>query len=116
MHGIEDSLDRLPTCGFFCEGHTDPSNYAYHTTALDYFGTDGPVGVTQRDGEPPVVSLFEMDNPQADFSPMRARQVAYQMLLAADVAERAAMPTVTESVTRMLAEVLAAAGHPAGAQ
>lgn len=100
-------FERLPHCPFFCNGHVDESSTHTHTTDLDYFAENGPVTVTQVDGAPPVVSLVELPSPQADFSPMRARQVAYQMLLAADIADRAASATETSTITRLLGEALA---------
>lgn len=104
---MSDMFERLPNCPFFCEGHVDPSVYRFHSTALDYFGTDGPVAVTQLGGGVPAVSLVDLDHPQADFTVTEARLLAYQLLLAADIAERAATPSVTETVTQMLAAALA---------
>lgn len=109
-------FEQLPSCPFFCQGHADPSTYNMHSTDLDYFGEDGPVGVTQTDGAAPVVSLFDLPAPQVDFSPAEARQVAYQMLLTADIAERAALSTPTAAATRALGEALAAREHMAGAR
>jgi len=105
---MSDMFERLPSCPFFCEGHVDPSVYRFHTTTLDYFGTDGPVAVTQTDDSAVAVSLGDVETPQADFTPNEARILAYQLLLAADIAERAAMPTTAAGIAQQLAEALSA--------
>jgi len=112
---MSDMFERLPSCPFFCEGHVDPSVYRFHTTTLDYFGTDGPVAVTQTDGSAVAVSLVDVETPQADFTPNEARILTYQLLLAADIAERAAVPTTTADLARRLAESLTANGVSLGA-
>lgn len=104
-----DGFDRYSSCSFFCAGHADLSTAHIHTTDLDHFGKNGPVIVTQTDGEAPKVALVDLPSPQANFTPAEARVVAFQLLMAADVADRAAQPTVASEVTRMLAEALAGA-------
>jgi hypothetical protein len=101
-------FDRLSTCPPFCEGHADPTSYSQHGTALEFFGTDGPVIVSQCDGEPPTVRLIELESPSHDFTPQQARLVALQMLQAADLAERYAEPSLTADTIRRLAELVAA--------
>lgn len=104
-----DSLfSRWATCEPWCEGHIDDS-VTTHGTSVDYFGPDGVV-VNQVEGQPPVVSLIEY-RPQTDFTPARARLLAFQILQAADLAERYAMPNAASEVTRMLGQALMASGN-----
>lgn len=100
-----DSLfGRWSTCPTWCEGHIDDS-VPTHGTSVDYFGPDGVV-VNQNDGQPPIVSLINYRTPQVDFTPTRARLLAFQILQAADLAERYATPSVTSEATRLLAQTL----------
>lgn len=103
--GAHEGFERYETCFAACEGHADPSTAHEHTTAWEYFGTLG-VTVTRTDGELPEVSLVDLPHPVASYSPAHARVLAYQILLAADMAERLAQPSPTEQVTRLLAEAL----------
>ena len=100
-------FERLATCPGFCEGHVDAS-VTTHGTALDYFGTCGPVVVNQREGEMPMVCLVDLPAPSAEFTPAQARIVALQLMQAADLAERYSLPLPTAAITRALAAVLAA--------
>jgi hypothetical protein len=99
--------DRFPGCAPWCAGHLDDSVPNQHSTDYDYFGPDA-VGVTQVDGHPPVVSLFDYSSPQVNFTPAQARLFAYQLMQAAELAERFAFPLQSAAATRALAESLAA--------
>lgn len=103
--GTRDGFDRYDGCFPECEGHADPSTKHYHSTRWEYFGEMG-VTVTKTDGESPQVSLVDLPHPQASYSPAYARVLAYQILLAADMAERLAQPSPTAEITRLLAEAL----------
>lgn len=101
-------FDKLSTCPPFCEGHADPGGHSEHFTALDYFGTDGPVVVNQQDGQPATVRLVDLPSPACDFTPQEARVIAFQMLQAADLAERYALPSLTADIVRQLAALVSA--------
>ncbi|HZP54988.1 hypothetical protein [Actinocrinis sp.] len=103
--GAHQGFERYDTCFPACEGHADPSTVHFHSTPWDFFGELG-VTVSQTDGEAPQVSLVDMPHPVASYSPAYARVLAYQILLAADMAERLAQPSPTAEVTRLLAEAL----------
>lgn len=110
-HGIglapNGLFERLDTCLPFCEGHADPSTWHIHGTALDYFGTDGPVTVNQIDGQPPMVCLVDVSTPSHEMTPAEARIVALQLLQAADLAERYTLPLPTADISKALAALLA---------
>lgn len=110
-HGIglapNGLFERLATCPGFCEGHCDPSTYHVHGTALEHFGTDGPVTVSQRDGEAPMVCLVDLDAPSHEMTPQQARIVALQLMQAADLAERYSLPLPTADISQALAALLA---------
>jgi hypothetical protein len=108
MLGARDGFDRYSTCFADCEGHADPSTKTFHSTKWEFFGEMG-VTVSQTDGQKPEVSLVDLPHPQASYSPTEARLLAYQIMLAADMAERLAQPSITAEITRLLAEALAAA-------
>lgn len=105
--GAHEGFERYATCFPGCEGHSDSSTAHEHSTPWEYFGEFG-VTVTQTDGEAPQISLVDMPHPVASYSPAHARVLAYQILLAADMAERLAQPSPTEHVARLLAEALRA--------
>jgi hypothetical protein len=90
----------------WCEGHVDDS-VTSHGTEYDFFGPDGVV-VTQGEGRPPMVSLIDFDPAQNDYTPAHARRIAFQILQAADLAERYAQPSATGAVALLLAETIAA--------
>lgn len=100
-------FERLDTCPAFCEGHADCS-VTQHGTPLDFFGTDGPVVVNQRDGEQPMVCLVDVDTPYHELTPPQARIVALQLLQAADLAERYSQSLPATDIARQLAVLLAA--------
>lgn len=102
-----DLFERLASCPGFCEGHVDLT-VTSHGTALDYFGTNGPVVVNQREGHTPMVCLVDLATPSAEFTPAQARIVALQLMQAADLAERFSLPLPTADITRALAAALAA--------
>lgn len=102
-------FDRYPDCPFFCEGHADPA-YSEHGTPLDYFGTNGPVTVNQRCGEAPTVALVDLSTPYYRLTAPEARMLALQLLQAADLVDRAALPVPATNVVRLLAESLVGAG------
>ncbi len=97
---------RTPACPIWCSLHCDPSTEEIHTTDVGGVLGDNVI-VTQTNGHAPLVALIEIEAPQHDMTPMQARALAYQLLMAADFAERAAHPTVTEQITRALAGLLA---------
>ena len=107
--GAHESFARYATCFPGCEGHCDPSTRQHHSTAWEFFGQFG-VTVSQTDGQAPAVSLVDLPHPKADYSPNEARLLAYQILLAADMAERLSAPTVTSRFTQLLGEALETAG------
>ncbi len=97
-----------PPCGrFYCAGHSDESSLTAHATPWEYFGRLG-VAVTQNGESPSMVSLVDIDTPQADYTVAEARQLALQILQAADLAERANVPLPGERVTERLAGLLGA--------
>ena len=102
---------RTPTCPIWCGLHCDPSTEHIHTTDIGGVLGDNVI-VTQTEGQPPLVALIEIESPQHDMTPARARLEAYRLLMAADFAERAGLPTVTDQLIRQLAEVLT--GTPGG--
>ena len=104
---MSDLFPQLPNCPSWCEGHADESTPTHHGTELDYFGTDGPVVVTQVDGHEPVVALVDLERPAAEFTPNEARMLAYQILTAADFAERAGREDMTSIVAKAVAAALA---------
>jgi len=97
---------RTTECPIFCEGHVDES-VTSHGTEYDFFGPDGVV-VTQAQDKPPVVSLIDFNPVQHDFTPAHARRLAYQILQAAELAERYTQPCATAHITRLLAATIAA--------
>lgn len=101
-----------PPCGrFYCAGHSDASSLRAHSTAWEYFGRFG-VAATQNGENPSVVSLVEIEHPQADYTVDEARQFALQILQAADVAERANLPlSPVARVTSLLSAAMRAATH-----
>jgi hypothetical protein len=95
-----DGDDLLSTCAQWCQGHSDPTTYHIHTTDLHRFGKDGPVTVTQTDGEPAKVALVDLPHPQAEFTPAEARRVADQLVRAADLVEFVSMIAAALATTR----------------
>ena len=97
---------RIPACADkpWCEGHVD-STVTAHGTEYEFFGPDGVV-VTQIEGQPPVVSLIDFNPTQNDYTPAHARRLAFQILQAADLAERYTQTSPTSQLTRLLAEVI----------
>lgn len=98
---------RTPTCPIWCGLHCDPSTEHIHTTDIGGVLGDNVI-VTQTDGQPPLVALIEIESPQREMTPARARLEAYRLLMAADFAERSGLPTVTDQLVRQLAEALSA--------
>lgn len=96
-----------PPCGlFYCAGHSDETSLETHSSAWEYFGHFG-VAVTRNGPQPSMVSLVEIAHPQADYTVTEARQLALQILQAADVAERANLPlSPVAAFTARLAEAL----------
>lgn len=96
-----------PPCGlFYCAGHSDETSLDTHSSAWEYFGHFG-VAVTRNGEHPSMVSLVEIAHPQADYTVDQARQLALQILQAADVAERANLPlSPVADVTSQLAAAL----------
>lgn len=88
-------------------GAYDPSTEHIHTTDIGGVLGDNVI-ITQTDGQPPLVALIEIESPQHEMTPARARLEAYRLLIAADFAERSGLPTVTDQLVRQLAEVLEA--------
>jgi len=103
---MPDGIQR-PTCGeFYCVGHADETTTDTHCTPWEYFGEFG-VAVTREGERPAMVSLVEIAHPQADYTVAEARQLALQILQAADVAERANLPlSPVAGFTSLLAEAL----------
>jgi len=81
----DDLFGHSASCAHWCQGHIDETA-ADHTTDLDYFGSDG-VALTQPPGQPAVVSLIGFRPAQHDFTPERARLLAFQLQRAADLAD-----------------------------